>query len=119
MIKTKRVYEPAEDSDGIRILIDRLWPRGLKKKEVKIDSWMKSIAPSNELRKWFAHDPSKWDEFKRRYYNEIKDKDGYRLLLRLAKDKNITLVYSAKEEAFNNATALKTFIENDLKMGLA
>jgi len=115
MIKTKRVYEPYEPSDGLRFLIDRLWPRGIKKEELKIESWLKDIAPSNELRKWFSHDPSKWEEFKKRYLQEIKEKPDYRRLIDIARNNDITLVYSSKENVYNNASALKGFIEDELK----
>jgi uncharacterized protein YeaO (DUF488 family) len=115
MIKTKRAYDHYEASDGLRFLIDRLWPRGIKKDELKVESWLRDIAPSNELRKWFSHDRSKWEEFKKRYLQEIKDKPDYRKLIDIAKKKDITLVYSSKEEVYNNATALKEFIENELK----
>ncbi|MEM0117389.1 MAG: DUF488 family protein [Conexivisphaerales archaeon] len=115
MIKAKRVYEPAKESDGFRFLIDRLWPRGIKKEQLKLDSWLKSISPSDELRRWFSHQPSKWEEFKRRYYNEIKDKPEYRRLVELAKQKDITLLYSSKETVYNNAIALKEFVESEIR----
>lgn len=76
MIKLKRIYDPVSPDDGKRILVDRLWPRGIKKEDARIDEWLKDIAPSDQLRKWFSHDPSKWEEFKRRYREELKDKKG-------------------------------------------
>lgn len=114
MIKTKRVYEKAERTDGVRLLIDRLWPRGIKKEELKVDEWMREIAPSDSLRRWFSHDPSKWEEFKRRYWDEVKGKEEFRRLLQLVKEKDVTLVFSSKETRYNNATALKEFIEKSL-----
>ncbi len=110
MIKIKRIYEPAEKNDGYRILADRLWPRGLSKKEAKLDLWLKDIAPSNELRKWYSHDPRKWPEFKKRYSKELKDKKNQIKLI--PKSKNVTLLYGAKDEEHNNAVVLKEFLES-------
>jgi uncharacterized protein YeaO (DUF488 family) len=111
-IKLKRVYEEPETSDGIRILVERLWPRGLSKEKAKVDIWLKDGAPSTELRKWFSHDPEKWEEFKKRYYNELLQKE--RLLKDALEDilkENIAFVYASKEEEFNNAVALKEYVE--------
>lgn len=111
MIKIKRVYDEPEESDGFRILVDRLWPRGLSKEKVKVDLWLKEIAPSDALRKWFAHEPEKWEEFKRRYFEELKDKKGLiDVIIEKARSK-VTLLYGAKEEKYNNAAALKEYIE--------
>lgn len=111
-IKIKRVYEEPLDSDGERVLIDRLWPRGLTKEKAKIDLWIKEIAPSTELRKWFRHEPAKWEEFKRRYLKELIDNEVVVSRLKdLTKGKIITLVYGAKDEAHNNAVVLKEFLE--------
>ncbi len=112
MIKTKRIYEKQSDDDGFRILVDRLWPRGVSKTEAKIDLWMKEIAPTDVLRKWFSHNPKKWDGFKKKYQNELKDK---KLLLdkirELEKEnKVLTLVYSAKDEEHNNARVLSEIL---------
>lgn len=110
-VKVKRAYDKYEKSDGIRILVDRLWPRGIKKEDAKIDDWMKDVAPSNELRKWFAHDPEKWNEFKKKYFDELKVKKE---LLKdiVKKDKTkLTLVYAAKDDEHNNAVALKEYLE--------
>ncbi len=112
LIKLKRVYEEPETSDGIRILVERLWPRGLSKEKAKVDIWLKDAAPSTELRKWFSHDPEKWEEFKKRYYNELQQKE--QLLKDTFEDilkENITFVYASKEEEFNNAVALKEYVE--------
>jgi len=115
-IVLKRVYEKAVPEDGKRILVERLWPRGLKKEDAKIDEWLKELAPSTELRKWYGHDPSKWKEFTRKYWREIKDKKAE--LSRLSKESSqhrITFVFGSKEEKLNNAAALKEYIETRLK----
>ncbi len=113
MIKLKRIYEKFEEDDGFRILVERLWPRGIKKEDARIDLWLKEIAPSNELRKWFSHDSNKWDEFKNRYFQELNNKkDVVNKLLEIIKNnKNVTFLYSTKENNFNNAVALKEYIE--------
>lgn len=112
MIEIKRIYDEPDKKDGFRVLMDRLWPRGLRKDQVKVDLWMKEIAPSNELRKWFGHEPEKWAEFKRRYFGELKNKKE---LVDLIRDKSkkgkVVLLYGAKEERFNNAVALKEYVE--------
>jgi uncharacterized protein YeaO (DUF488 family) len=116
MIEIKRVYDKPEESDGFRILVDRLWPRGLSKQKAKIDLWLKDIAPSNELRKWYEHDPEKWPEFKERYYNELKDKkELVDSIIEKARKGTVTLLYGTKETRLNNATALKEYIETRLK----
>lgn len=115
-IKIKRVYDKYEESDGFRILVDRLWPRGLKKKEAKVDLWFKEIAPTDELRKWFAHDPSKWDEFKKKYEEEIKKNENLNKLIKIIiEKKNVTLLYSAKDREHNNAVVLKNILEAIIK----
>lgn len=112
MIKIKRIYDPASPKDGKRILIDRLWPRGIKKDDAKIDEWLKDIAPSNELRQWFSHDPSKWEEFKRRYKKELKNKSEMLEMIReKAKISTITLLFAAKDIEHNNAVVLKEILE--------
>jgi uncharacterized protein YeaO (DUF488 family) len=111
-IGVKRIYEKTEPSDGRRIMVDRLWPRGMKKEEAKIDEWMKEIAPSDQLRKWFSHDPAKWNEFRAKYWKELDGKhDIVSKLAKECKDKKITLVYSSKESRYNNAVALKEYLE--------
>src|SRR3954464_5802961 len=96
-VAIKRVYEEPKESDGTRILVDRLWPRGLTKQKAKVDLWLKSVAPSNELRKWFGHDPKKWSEFKRRYREELRQPDSPLAALREeAREKTVTLLYGAK-----------------------
>ena len=116
MIKMRRIYaEPAED-EGFRVLIDRLWPRGLNKEKVKLDLWLKEIAPSDALRKWFAHDPKKWTEFKHRYFQELgKREDLIGPILEKAQKGVVTLLYGAREERFNNAVALKDYLEARMK----
>jgi len=115
-IRTKRIYEKVSKEDGIRILVDRLWPRGVSKKDAHLDVWLRDIAPSTELRAWFNHDPSKWNKFRSSYFAELdKNSQLTTQLLQKAKDGTITLVFSAKEEKFNNAVALKEYLEEKLK----
>ncbi len=112
MIKLKRAYEPYDESDGYRILVDRLWPRGVSKAKAKIDEWVKELAPSDSLRKWYAHQPPKWPEFKRRYFEELQNEAT---LLGTVMDKQaghtVTFIYAAKDESYNNAVALKEYID--------
>lgn len=109
--RIKRVYDQADKHDGRRILVDRLWPRGLTKEKARIDLWLKDIAPSTELRKWFDHDPAKWHEFKTRYLDELKGNQAQIQLLKQELHKGIvTLVYAAKDEAHNQALVIQ---END------
>ena len=112
MIRIKRAYEKATKDDGYRVLVDRLWPRGLSKQKAHLGLWLKEIAPSNELRTWFGHDPKKWPQFKRRYSAELrKNKSAVAELKALVKKhKSITLVYGAKDEQHNNAVVLKDFL---------
>ena len=113
-ILLKRVYEPAEPSDGCRVLVERLWPRGVAKDAARIDHWAREVAPSTELRKWFGHRPERWLEFRRRYFAEL-DRSVEALELPIhARDGVLTLVYSAREERFNNAVALKDYLETRL-----
>ncbi len=107
-IRIKRAYEPASSSDGTRILVDRLWPRGLKKADAAISRWMKEIAPSAELRKWFGHDPQRWQEFRRRYNAELaRKRELVEELRTLAAQGPVTLIYSAHDEAHNQAVVLR------------
>jgi uncharacterized protein YeaO (DUF488 family) len=107
----KRVYEPAAKSDGFRVLVDRLWPRGLSKKEAHIDLWLRDIGPSIALRKWFNHDPARWAEFQRRYRAELKEKTALlATITEQAKTRPVTLLYSAKDEQHNQAVALRNFL---------
>jgi len=110
-VRLKRAYESAAADDGTRILIDRLWPRGVKKTDAAIDEWIKEIAPSTELRKWFGHDPERWPEFKRRYKAEIRQgREPFERLRALARHGRITLVFSAHDEAHNDAVVLKKML---------
>lgn len=113
MIKTKRIYEPPEASDGYRVLIDGLWPRGLKKEKLQLDEWLKEIAPSSELRKWFDHRPERWAEFVKRYEKELAAPEKAMHLKRL-KDlsgkQTVTLLYGARDQQFNHAVALSNLI---------
>jgi uncharacterized protein YeaO (DUF488 family) len=106
-IEIKRVYEEPGKEDGFRILVDRLWPRGLTKEKAKVDLWLKEIAPTTELRKWFAHDPEKWTGFKKRYLAELKEnKEALSKIKQEMKKGNVTLLYAAKDEAHNEAQVL-------------
>ena len=109
MIKLKRIYQTPEREDGLRILVDRLWPRGISKEKGRVDLWLKGIAPSDSLRKWFSHDPEKWPEFRPRYFEELKGKRAALQMLRSLnrKGKPITLLYAAKDPAHNNAVVLR------------
>jgi uncharacterized protein YeaO (DUF488 family) len=112
MIKLKRAYEKPARDDGERILVERLWPRGLTKLEARIDLWLKDVAPSTELRRWFGHDPDRWEEFRQRYQKELKDKgDLIKLLKRKAKAGTISLIYAARDEEHNGALVLKEFLQ--------
>ena len=114
MIKIERIYD-ASAGTGFRILVDRLWPRGIKKDEAKVDLWMRDIAPSNELRKWFGHDPGKWEEFKERFYGELDQKpEIVNQLISKAGESDLLLLYAAKDEEHNNAVALKEYIESKM-----
>lgn len=108
MVRVKRVYEPVKGTDGFRVLVDRLWPRGLSKEQAKVDLWLRDVAPSDALRKWFAHDPNKWPEFRRRYHTELEDKtEPLRNLHQLEQQHRvITLVYAASDTLRNNAVVL-------------
>jgi len=112
MIKIKRVYDPISADDGKRILVDRLWPRGIKKEKAHIDEWLKEISPSNELRKWYSHDPAKWAEFKKRYKQEIAgETEPLKKIKAEARKQTVTLLFSSKELERNNAVALKEMLD--------
>ena len=119
IIKIQRIYtdQTENNDDSFRILIDRLWPRGLRKEEVKIDLWLKDIAPSSSLRKWFSHDEKKWDEFKKKYFKELErnSETVNKVLDKASEERSITLLYSARNEKFNNAVALKEYVEQKIK----
>jgi len=114
MIKVKRIYDPPRKSDGYRILVDRLWPRGLSKDRATVNAWLRDIAPSNELRKWFSHDSAKWNEFQTKYRRELmRQSDALKQVRRLEKQHGVvTLLYAAKDERHNNAVALKKILQS-------
>jgi len=116
VIKVKRVYDGATSRDGFRILVDRVWPRGVTKQRANVDLWLKFVAPSTELRKWFAHDPQKWRAFKNRYFAELDNgPPGLDELLDRAGNRTVTLVYSARDPKHNQAVALKEYLESTLE----
>jgi uncharacterized protein YeaO (DUF488 family) len=118
MILIKRVYDPPGPEDGIRFLVDRLWPRGIRKDVLKLDDWLKDVAPSDDLRHWYGHEPSKWMEFQERYFAELDGKpDTWQQILSAARQRNITLLYSSRETNYNNAVALKNYLEKHMKPG--
>jgi uncharacterized protein YeaO (DUF488 family) len=115
MIQIKKVYDPPDRHDGIRYLVERLWPRGMKKERLQIDGWLKDLAPSDALRKWFGHDPAKWEEFRRRYVAELeRNRDTWKPILDVARKGTVTLIYSAHDQEHNSALALKAFLEERL-----
>ena len=115
-IVIKRVYEPAAKSDGYRVLVDRLWPRGLKKEDAALDAWPKELAPSSALRKWFGHDPARWEAFRHRYATELDGtSEFWQPLATKASRRRITLLYGARDDEHNNAVALKCYLDAWLK----
>jgi uncharacterized protein YeaO (DUF488 family) len=117
LIKVRRVYEPPSEDDGLRVLVDRLWPRGLSRESAKVDLWLRDAAPSDELRRWFNHDPSRWDEFKSRYFEELRGNRAVDQLLEVLRSgRTITLLYAARSP-YNNAVALKEYLESLLAKG--
>ena len=116
MIKTKRAYEKPAKEDGTRYLVERLWPRGVTKNSMKIEAWLKDVAPSADLRRWFSHDPAKWQEFRRKYFAELDaHPDAWAPLLEAARRGPVTLVYSARDPERNSAIALKSYLESRLR----
>jgi len=112
MIGLKRVYEAATPEDGIRVLVERLWPRGVKKNSAQLDQWAKEVAPSGALRTWFHHDPKRWQEFKHRYFRELdQNVESWKPLLETASGRRVTLVYSSHDSEHNNAVALKQYLD--------
>jgi uncharacterized protein YeaO (DUF488 family) len=111
----RRIYDAPTKNDGLRILVDRVWPRGVSKDDARLDAWSKDVAPSTDLRKWFGHDPGKWDEFKKRYRRELSaNRDAVAPILGKAREKRITLVFGAKDEERNNAVVLREYLEEQL-----
>lgn len=116
MIQVKRVYDPVNPKDGMRFLVERLWPRGMKKEALHMDGWSKDVGPSDALRRWFSHDPAKWEEFRRRYFAELDSRpEAWRPLLDVARRGDTTLLYSSRDMEHNNAVALKAYLETHLK----
>jgi uncharacterized protein YeaO (DUF488 family) len=115
MINVRRVYDPAGPDEGTRFLVDRLWPRGLKREAVDA-TWLREVAPSNELRQWYSHDPQKWDEFQQRYARELDGAaESWRPILAAAQSGTVTLLYSSREKEINNAVSLKAYLEDKMK----
>jgi len=115
VIKVERIYSAAGDEKGMRILVERLWPRGFTKEKANLAMWMKDTAPTDTLRKWFNHDPAKWQEFKRKYYEELDKNPETEKLIDLCKKNDVIFLFSSKEERMNNAVALKEYIEQKIK----
>jgi uncharacterized protein YeaO (DUF488 family) len=112
MLKLKRAYEPGTRSDGTRILVERLWPRGLSKATLRVDAWLKDVGPSTELRQWFSHDPDKWPRFRTRYFRELDSRpEAWRPIVTAARRGTVTLVYSSRDTEHNNAVALKDYLQ--------
>lgn len=115
MIKLRRVYELSDSESGYRFLVERLWPRGVKKETLRLDGWAKAAAPSDDLRRWFGHDPARWEEFRRRYFAELDaNPEGWQPLLEAARRGDVLLLYSARDAEHNNAVALKEYLEQRL-----
>ena len=111
MIRLKRAYDPPKKQDGYRVLVDRVWPRGVRKEDARINRWLKELAPSTDLRKWFGHDPAKWEQFRERYWEQLdRQPEAVDLLRRRSDGKLVTLVYAAKDRQHNNAVALQQYL---------
>jgi uncharacterized protein YeaO (DUF488 family) len=114
-VQVKRAYEPPESGDGYRVLVDRLWPRGLSKEAARLDAWLKELAPSSELRKWYAHDLERWDEFQERYRQELEDRQAaLEELAARANEGRVTLVFAARDTEHNSAAVLRDYLEQRL-----
>lgn len=115
MIHLKRVYDKSDPGDGKRFLVERLWPRGIKKSSIHFDAWLKDVGPGAALRKWFGHDPKKWNEFRQRYFRELeKNADAWKEIESAAQSGGVTLIYSSHDTEHNNAVALKEFLEQKM-----
>jgi len=118
MIKLKRVYEPASPDDGVRILVERLWPRGIKKDALKLDTWLKEVAPSDGLRRWFGHEPKKWNGFRDRYFAELDaNPQTWESVAKAVRRGRVTLIYSSRDTEHNNAVALRNYLEDKMQRG--
>ena len=118
MIKLKRVYEAASRDDGVRILVERLWPLGIKKAALKLDTWLKDVAPSDGLRQWFGHEPKKWNGFRDRYFAELEaNPQTWESVAKAARRGRVTLIYSSRDMEHNNAVALKDYLEDKMRRG--
>lgn len=116
MLALKRAYDPASRDDGIRLLVERLWPRGVSKTKLRLDAWLKDVGPTTELRQWFAHDPEKWSLFRARYFRELDSRpESWRPILSASRRGPVTLVYSSHDEEHNNAVALKEFLQAKIR----
>ena len=114
MIRIRRVYEEPEPADGTRFLVERLWPRGMRKEALRLDGWLKGVAPSGELRRWFGHDPAKWEEFRRRYRKELRERpEELQILRSLVEAGPVTFVYGSRDQEHNAATVLKELLESE------
>lgn len=119
-IRVKRIYGPADEDDGFRVFVDRLWPRGLKKADARIDLWLREIAPTTELRKWFGHDPDRFDEFRSRYLDELKShSDAIQQLIATVDGRNLTLLYAARDTECNHAIVLRDVISGERESDFA
>jgi uncharacterized protein YeaO (DUF488 family) len=116
-VRCRRAYEPPGDDDGYRVLVDRLWPRGVTKQQARIDQWLKDVAPSTGLRQWFGHKPERWPEFRRRYLAELAHNPAFDVLKSLAAQQDLTLVYGAKDEVHNDAVVLAERLRGNLRSG--
>lgn len=116
MIKLKRVYEPVSPDDGMRILVERLWPRGIAKDELEFDTWFREVAPSEALRRWFGHDPRKWNGFRQRYFAELDENpEAWERILKSARRGRVTLIYSSRDREHNNAVALRDYLDHKMR----
>lgn len=114
MVRTKRAYDDPAPEDGTRVLVDRLWPRGVSKEEARLDDWLREVAPSDDLREWFDHDPERWPAFRRRYRAELDGNEAVETLLSHAREGTLTLVYAASDREHNNAVVLRDYLEERL-----
>jgi uncharacterized protein YeaO (DUF488 family) len=118
MVQLKRAYEPVSKDDGMRVLVERLWPRGLARATLHLDAWLKETGPTTELRQWFSHDPQKWSQFRRRYFRELDSRpEAWQPILSAARKGTVTLVYSAHDKEHNNAVALKEYLQAKTRRG--